>query len=71
MCRVSFWAGQKCCQVRGVASARSFGADMDASVAVIAHHATPGKHTLTCEVMQETSDPNGGHEFRLIAVDAS
>ncbi|KAF8480602.1 hypothetical protein JB92DRAFT_3040853 [Gautieria morchelliformis] len=42
-----------------------------AQVAVVTDTATPGKHVLTCEIMKETSDPGGGHEFRLIAVDAS
>ncbi|KIJ41191.1 hypothetical protein M422DRAFT_209303 [Sphaerobolus stellatus SS14] len=38
---------------------------------VVAEGVPPGKHVLTCEVMSETADPDGGHEFRLIAVDAS
>jgi len=41
------------------------------SVTSVSEDATPGPHVLTCEVMQETKDPGGGHEFRLIAVDAS
>ncbi|WWD15584.1 hypothetical protein CI109_100006 [Kwoniella shandongensis] len=28
----------------------------------------PGQHTVTCEVLEETSDPDGGHEFRLISM---
>ncbi|ORX35756.1 hypothetical protein BD324DRAFT_631543 [Kockovaella imperatae] len=28
----------------------------------------PGKHRLTCQMLEETSDPEGGHEFRLISV---
>lgn len=40
-------------------------------VSVVTNNASPGKHILTCEVMKETTDPDGGHEFRLIAVDAS
>lgn len=31
----------------------------------------PGPVKLVCEVMKDTSDPNGGHEFRLIAVDSA
>ncbi|KEP55010.1 putative capsule structure designer protein [Rhizoctonia solani 123E] len=27
-----------------------------------------GPHEVTCEVLQETSDPGGGHEFRLISL---
>jgi hypothetical protein len=41
------------------------------SVSVVTNDASPGKHVLTCEVMKETTDPGGGHEFRLIAVDVS
>ncbi|GJJ16093.1 hypothetical protein Clacol_010372 [Clathrus columnatus] len=40
-------------------------------VIVLSENAEPGKHTVTCEIMQETSDPGKGHEFRLIAVDAA
>ncbi|KAE8537735.1 hypothetical protein D1P53_005791 [Cryptococcus gattii VGV] len=28
----------------------------------------PGKHTVTCELLGETSDPGGGHEFRIISM---
>ncbi|KAF8587434.1 hypothetical protein K439DRAFT_1407534 [Ramaria rubella] len=42
-----------------------------ARVEVVTDNAKPGEHVLTCELMKETSDPGGGHEFRLIAVDAS
>ncbi|OXG24589.1 hypothetical protein C366_00118 [Cryptococcus neoformans Tu401-1] len=28
----------------------------------------PGKHTITCELLEETSDPGGGHEFRMISM---
>ncbi|KGB74594.1 hypothetical protein I307_02196 [Cryptococcus deuterogattii 99/473] len=28
----------------------------------------PGKHTVTCELLEETSDPGGGHEFRMISM---
>lgn len=38
---------------------------------MITDKATPGKHNLTCEVLTETTDPDGGHQFRLIAVDAA
>ncbi|KAG8691911.1 CRISPR-associated endonuclease/helicase Cas3 [Ceratobasidium sp. 423] len=30
-----------------------------------------GPHEVTCEVLQETSDPGGGHEFRLISLTSS
>lgn len=29
---------------------------------------SPGKHELHCEVLEETDDPNGGHEVRLISL---
>lgn len=29
---------------------------------------TPGKHALNCELLETTADPNGGHEFRLMAI---
>ena len=38
------------------------------SVAEVASGLVPGPHVLHCEVMEETLDPGGGHEFRLIAV---
>ncbi|GJJ12748.1 hypothetical protein Clacol_006993 [Clathrus columnatus] len=41
------------------------------TLVVLSENAEPGKHTVTCEIMQETSDPGKGHEFRLIAVDAA
>lgn len=28
----------------------------------------PGKHTVTCELLEETSDPGDGHEFRMISM---
>lgn len=28
----------------------------------------PGKHTITCELLEETSDPGGGREFRMISM---
>ncbi|WVQ82440.1 hypothetical protein IAT38_004568 [Cryptococcus sp. DSM 104549] len=28
----------------------------------------PGRHTITCELLEETSDPGGGHEFRMISM---
>ncbi|KAL0252442.1 hypothetical protein I308_101834 [Cryptococcus tetragattii IND107] len=34
----------------------------------IAAGLAPGKHTLTCEVLEDTLDPTGGTEFRLFAV---
>ncbi|ODO08911.1 hypothetical protein L198_00650 [Cryptococcus wingfieldii CBS 7118] len=27
-----------------------------------------GTHTITCELLEETSDPGGGHEFRMISM---
>ena len=42
-----------------------------ATTEVIANGASPGEHLLHCEVMNETSDPQGSHEMRLIAVDAA
>ncbi|WVQ77182.1 hypothetical protein IAR50_006865 [Cryptococcus sp. DSM 104548] len=27
-----------------------------------------GRHTITCELLEETSDPGGGHEFRMISM---
>jgi hypothetical protein len=27
-----------------------------------------GRHTVTCELLEETKDPGGGHEFRLISM---
>ncbi|BEI93318.1 uncharacterized protein CcaverHIS019_0509460 [Cutaneotrichosporon cavernicola] len=27
-----------------------------------------GTHNVTCEILEETNDPNGGHEFRIIGV---
>ena len=28
----------------------------------------PGDHELHCELLEETKDPQGGHEFRVISV---
>lgn len=28
----------------------------------------PGEHTLTCELLKQTADPEGGLEFRLISI---
>jgi len=30
----------------------------------------PGDHVIHCELLRETKDPNGGHDFRIIAVHA-
>lgn len=38
------------------------------SVAEVASGLMPGSHVLHCEVIEETLDPGGGHEFRLIAI---
>lgn len=27
-----------------------------------------GTHTVTCEILEDTNDPGGGHEFRLIGI---
>jgi hypothetical protein len=40
----------------------------DCSVMEIADELAPGPHTLSCELLPETSDPKGRREFRLIAV---
>lgn len=37
-------------------------------VAVVAEHLEVGRHRLSCELLDRTADPNGGREFRLIAV---
>ncbi|KAG8928956.1 CRISPR-associated endonuclease/helicase Cas3 [Tulasnella sp. 418] len=29
---------------------------------------SPGKHLLNCEILKETDDPKGGHEFRIVAI---
>lgn len=42
-----------------------------ARVEVVAENVKPGNHNLTCEIIPETTDPDGGHEFRLIAVDSA
>jgi hypothetical protein len=31
---------------------------------------TPGEHILRCELLRETKDPSGGHDFRILAVHA-
>ncbi|ODN99353.1 hypothetical protein L198_03195 [Cryptococcus wingfieldii CBS 7118] len=36
--------------------------------ATIRDDLAPGEHTLTCELLKETADPEGGLEFRLISV---
>ncbi|KIJ41190.1 hypothetical protein M422DRAFT_255694 [Sphaerobolus stellatus SS14] len=42
-----------------------------AVVGTVSDKVPAGKHVLTCEIMEETTDPGGGHEFRLVAIDAS
>lgn len=37
----------------------------------VAHNVPPGEHLLHCEVLASTSDPGGGHEFRIVAVDSA
>lgn len=37
-------------------------------VALVASDLTPGDHRLSCELLEKTADPGGGHEFRFIAV---
>lgn len=34
----------------------------------IASGISSGPHEVTCEILQETKDPGGGHEFRLISL---
>lgn len=34
----------------------------------IAVNLPAGDHVLTCEVLERTSDPAGGHEFRITTV---
>ncbi|ORY32861.1 hypothetical protein BCR39DRAFT_522172 [Naematelia encephala] len=36
--------------------------------ATIREDLSAGRHTITCEISEETSDPGGGHEFRLISI---
>jgi hypothetical protein len=36
-------------------------------VSLVAEHLTVGTHRLSCELLDRTADPGGGHEFRLIA----
>lgn len=40
----------------------------DVSVMEIANGLLPGPHTLSCELLDETNDPKGRREFRIIAV---
>lgn len=37
-------------------------------VSVVAEHLSAGPHRLSCELLERTADPGGGHEFRFIAV---
>ena len=41
------------------------------STSVVSDKVTPGRHILTCEIVESTKDPGGGHEFRLIAIDSA
>lgn len=34
------------------------------SAMIISKSLAPGRHELTCQVREETNDPNGGHEVR-------
>ncbi len=34
----------------------------------IATNLPPGRHTVSCELLEETADPGGGQEFRIISV---
>lgn len=36
--------------------------------ATIRENLSVGRHILTCELLEKTSDPGGGTEFRLIGV---
>lgn len=38
------------------------------SSTVVATGLTEGKHSMTCEVTQETDDPEGKHKAQIIAV---
>jgi hypothetical protein len=40
------------------------------SYSLIASDLAPGKHLLHCEVVEDTSDPGGGHEFRMTSLTA-
>jgi hypothetical protein len=31
----------------------------------------PGRHFLHAEILEETEDPAGGHDFRITAIDAT
>jgi len=35
----------------------------------VAINLKPGEYTMTCEVLEDTSDPGGGHEFRIVGID--
>lgn len=28
----------------------------------------PGTHVISCELLEETADPGGGHDFRMISI---
>lgn len=34
----------------------------------IAENLHPGVHSVECELLAETKDPSGGHEFRIISL---
>ena len=36
--------------------------------ATIRDDLAPGPHNITCELLHETADPEGGHEFRIISM---
>lgn len=38
---------------------------------VIESNLPPAEHTLKCELLRTSTDPDGGHEFRIIAVDGA
>lgn len=61
-CSVYVWGGVEWLTVGN----RNISRDSEVAVGV-----APGPHEVTCEVLQETLDPGGGHEFRLISLTRS
>ena len=63
---------QSRCRVTGKMTGRSirFSAN-DSNIGrftTIRNDLQPGPHDVTCELLQETADPEGGHEFRIISI---
>lgn len=44
--------------------------DLFSRYSIIANDLAPGAHLLHCEVIADTSDPGGGHEFRMTSLTA-